>query len=150
MPPPPRKRRTKAEIERAKKKASSARKHHLKTKHRMTQEEYDDLKTFQEGLCYICRRGKGIRRNLAIDHWHDKEGHGLTPHPDKESCVLCWRGLLCALCNDMLAHARDDVMVFARAIDYLQKPPAQRWLGAVREAMEAYGTLEHTENRTLE
>jgi hypothetical protein len=133
-------RRTKAQMETAAKKRVAARRYHLKMKHRMTPEEFQSLKDFQDGLCYICRRARGVTKELAVDHRHP---HELDPcakrHDPKESCVLCWRGLLCSPCNDMLGHARDDVMVFHRAIDYLNHPPATRWLAKIREALEVFG-----------
>jgi hypothetical protein len=36
------------------------------------------------------------------------------------------RGLLCTPCNKMLGHARDNTRMFARAIEYLVNPPAQK------------------------
>lgn len=91
----------------------------------MTPEQYASLKAFQEGLCYICRRASGATRELAVDHNHRIEYHG---HDSKESCLECWRGLLCGPCNRMLAHARDDPLLFCRSAAYLQNPPAQQWL----------------------
>jgi hypothetical protein len=72
--------------------------------------EYDDIYEHQEGRCFICRRATGATRRLAVDHDHE---HGWV------------RGLLCKPCNRMLGHARDDVQFFARAIAYLESPPAQ-------------------------
>jgi hypothetical protein len=94
----------------------------------MTVDQYSGLLAFQDGLCYICRKAKGITRALAIDHDH-AIAKAACIHPENESCINCWRGLLCAKCNDMIAHAGDDVMVFWRAIDYLRLPPARRWHG---------------------
>jgi hypothetical protein len=121
-------RRTKAEMVKARARARSARIQNLRVRHNMTLDQYFDLLAFQDGLCYICRRAKGVTRALAVDH-----DHGIAKvacaHENNESCINCWRGLLCSKCNSMVAHARDDVMVFWRAIDYLQHPPARRWHG---------------------
>jgi Recombination endonuclease VII len=120
----PRKRRTRAEIERAKRKSESARRHHLRTKHGMTLGEYEALKAWQNGVCFICGRATGKTKNLAVDHDHRK----CSSHTPDISCRECWRGLLCGSCNDILGHARDAIAFFHRCIDYLENPPAQRWL----------------------
>jgi Recombination endonuclease VII len=119
----PRPRRTKAELERARRKSEAARRYHLKKTHGMTPEEYASLKAWQNGTCWGCGRATGKTKNLAIDHDHKKCSH----HTHNRSCPECWRGLLCGSCNDVLAHARDSVAFFRRMIDYLQDPPAQRW-----------------------
>lgn len=81
--------------------------------------DYQRLMEIQGGLCPICRRAKGIAKRLSFDHDHK---------------TLELRGLLCSGCNkDFLGHARDDVMMFVRAIEYLLNPPA-RQLGAPRMA----------------
>jgi hypothetical protein len=94
--------------------------------HKMTQNnyglsagEYDELKEFQGGACAICQRATGKTKRLAIDHDH-------TCCPGKTSCGECVRGLLCSLCNSMLAHARDDPTFFRRAFAYLRCPPMKR------------------------
>ena len=127
MTQPKRRRRTKAQMEQARRRREAARKYFLKTRHRMTPEQYDELLAFQGGVCYICRRAKGITRALQVDHDHAL-ARRVCDHEHDESCENCWRGLLCSRCNSMLAHAHDDTQVFARAIEYLQLPPAICWL----------------------
>jgi hypothetical protein len=123
---PKRRRRTPAEMEKARRRREAARKRNLKVRHNMTPEQYDELLGFQNGVCYICRRAKGATRSLAVDHNHAVAREVCT-HEHEQSCIECWRGLLCGRCNDMLAHARDDTKVFARAIEYLLWPPAIAW-----------------------
>lgn len=123
---PPRKRRTKAEIERARKRAESSRRHLLKTRHSMTLEEYDALLRHQGGVCWICQRAKGVGRKLAVDHDH-RVAREQCGHEHDQSCPSCWRGLCCAVCNRMLGHLRDDPEAFERAAAYLRQPPAQDW-----------------------
>lgn len=82
----------------------------------ITGEEYDALYEAQGGLCAICRRARGLTRALAVDHDHERE--------KREGSRASVRGLLCGPCNDMLAHARDLIEVFERAIEYLRNPPA--------------------------
>lgn len=122
--PVKRRRRTRAEIELAERKALAARKHWLKVRHHMTLEQYDEIKAAQGGVCYLCRRANGTRRELAVDHDH-AIAKASCDHPEKESCSKCWRGLLCSLCNKTFAHARDSISFFHRGIEYLEYPPAQ-------------------------
>lgn len=88
-------------------------------------EQYAEIKAEQGGVCFICRRATGASRNLAVDHDHNV-GCG---HDPKQGCPQCVRGLLCSTCNKMLAHARDDLTFFVRAINYLANPPARKVLG---------------------
>jgi hypothetical protein len=123
---PKRRRRTKAEMEKARRRREAARKHHLRSRHNMTPEEYEELLASQNGLCYICRRAKGITRALTVDHDHGI-ARDCCDHHEDWSCPDCWRGLLCSTCNKMLGHARDSAAFFERAIEYLTEPPAQWW-----------------------
>ncbi len=79
--------------------------------------DYGKLYEAQNGVCAICQRANGATRKLSVDHDHKCCSGGV-------SCGYCVRGLLCRPCNDMLGHARDSWEFFARAIRYLQKPPA--------------------------
>lgn len=64
----------------------------LKTRHRMSVEEYNWLATLQNGVCAICFETNIDRRRLAVDH-----DHLCCPH--RRSCKNCTRGLLCDRCN---------------------------------------------------
>lgn len=70
----------------------------------------------------MCRRAKGIRKRLPVDH-----DHACCPGPI--GCRDCVRGLLCTRCNRLLGHLRDDTTAFQRGIDYLTSPPARAVLG---------------------
>lgn len=89
----------------------------------LSPEDYQRLYEAQGRRCAICRRAGGVttrpdrQRRLAVDH-----DHSCCPGPT--SCGRCVRGLLCAPCNSMLAHARDDPELFRRAIRYLREFPA--------------------------
>lgn len=83
----------------------------------LTAEEYTRLYELQGRRCAICRRATGATKRLAVDH-----DHGCCPGPT--SCGKCVRGLVCGPCNDVLAHARDDVAFFHRAAQYLRAWPA--------------------------
>ncbi len=73
--------------------------------------DYGRLLAYQGGRCALCGRAKGTTKRLAREH-------------DHKSKLL--RGLVCTPCNDVLAHARDDVEFFERVIAYLKNPPAQQ------------------------
>lgn len=79
---------------------------------------YDALYEFQGGRCEICQRATGANRRLSVDHDH-KTGEV--------------RGLLCRPCNTMLGHARDNPVMFDRAIYYLRYPPYTEFLAASKE-----------------
>lgn len=81
----------------------------------ITTEEYWAIYKAQGGVCYMCRRAKGLTKPLCVDHDH---------------VTGAVRGLLCNPCNgDVLGHARDEIEFFERAIEYLKDPPAIRVIG---------------------
>jgi hypothetical protein len=82
--------------------------------------EYARLYEVQGGVCYICRRARGVAKKLAVDHDH-------KCCPSTPTCGRCTRGLLCGPCNKLLGHVRDDREVLDRASHYLAMPPAQ-WI----------------------
>lgn len=126
---PPRRRRTQAQLAEARRKARNARRHHLKTVHRMSQEEYDSILAWQGGVCRICKNPPAPGKNLHIDHDHGpaKRGDPKCDHPHEQSCRNCWRGLVHRHCNDLLAIVKDDPVMLLAAVDFLRDPPAQQW-----------------------
>jgi hypothetical protein len=91
----------------------------------LTPQDYRDLYRAQHGACYICRTAKGKNpddpqgrggRRLGVDHNH---ALGATRQ--------AVRGLLCTggdrTCNRIIGWL--DVHQLRRAVDYLEKPPAQ-------------------------
>jgi len=72
---------------------------------------YNRLLAYQGGVCAICKKARGVRKRLGVDHDHKKETNNV-------------RGLLCLNCNQVIARFRDDVELFRSAIAYLQNPPA--------------------------
>ena len=95
------------------KKCRSAAAHAVRVKavYGITGDEYERLLAFQGGVCAICQRPSKVRR-LAVDHDHT---------------TGAVRGLLCRHCNyELLGWAKDDMAVFARAIQYLTHPPARQ------------------------
>jgi Recombination endonuclease VII len=79
----------------------------------ITREDYWDLYRAQGGHCAICLRATGKSKRLTVDHDHKT---GLV------------RGLLCATCNTILGHFRDDPAAGQRIIDYLADPPFSRMM----------------------
>lgn len=98
---------------------------HILATYKMTPEMYWALYEAQGGRCATCQRATGKTRRLSVDHDH-KCCSGRT------SCGLCVRGLLCRPCNTLLGRARDAIEFFARCIEYLTNPPAQRILRRMR------------------
>lgn len=85
----------------------------------ITADEYWAMYRHQGGVCYLCRRARGMgRKRLSVDHCHET---GLV------------RGLCCSHDNrDVLGHARDEIAYFERCIEYLKNPPAVAALGGPR------------------
>ena len=83
----------------------------------LTIEQYEALYVAQGGSCYICQRASGKTKRLAVDHDH------------KTGFV---RGLVDGVCNNILAHLRDDPVAAQRVVDYLLEPPAFGVIGRVK------------------
>jgi len=80
----------------------AVRRHWLKWKYGITEEEYDALLAKQEGRCAVCR---GIpETRMPVDHDHNT---GRV------------RGLLCQNCNRALGLMGDNVEALRRAVAYL-------------------------------
>lgn len=77
-------------------------------KYGITQEDYVQMFTMQDGKCWICQKPPASRR-LAIDHKHGMEGRAGV------------RGLLCGSCNYGLGYFKDNAEQLLRASHYLRK-----------------------------
>ena len=73
----------------------------------LTRQELQALVASQGGWCAICQ----VNPAEHVDHCHDS---GKI------------RGVLCFTCNVALGHLKDDVQLFRRAIDYLERTTWQR------------------------
>lgn len=94
---------------------------YLRKQYGITEKEYNEIKSLQKSVCFICQRPARV---LCVDHRHtlrDREHRGAE-------CRARVRGLLCWLCNRGLAKFRDNPERFMRAAEYLMNPPAQRIL----------------------
>ncbi|MBF6428677.1 endonuclease VII domain-containing protein [Nocardia cyriacigeorgica] len=88
---------------------------HIQETYGLTTAEYWAIYEAQGGRCYICRKGRGLRKKLSVDHDH---ATGRV------------RGLLDTACNrNVLGHFQDDVEALERAIEYLKNPPAFEVIG---------------------
>lgn len=81
---------------------------------------YEALYEAQGGRCAICRWATGKTKRLAVDHDHQ----ATCCPPGPTSCGRCVRGLLCGPCNQTIGRMSPDSL--ARALDYLEDPPAHR------------------------
>lgn len=75
----------------------------LRKMYGITLEEYNRMLTAQNNVCAICKSAPD-KIALAVDHCHST---GKI------------RGLLCANCNKILGHAKDNVVILREAINYL-------------------------------
>jgi Recombination endonuclease VII len=81
------------------------RKVNRKTRHGLTEEQYNDLLAYQDNKCAICLRPPKEKRRMAVDHCHSSDRV---------------RGILCQYCNLALGQMQDDTTRLRRAIDYLE------------------------------
>jgi len=107
-------RRTRSEIEKARKRSDAAHARHIGLTYGITSDEYQRIYQYQGGRCALCRRATGRTRRLAVDHCH---ATGRV------------RGLCCKYCNRLLGFARDSVDFFRRCVAYLESPPAFAVIG---------------------
>jgi hypothetical protein len=77
-------------------------------RHGLTIEQYEQLKSKHEGMCWICKESPVG----TIDHDH-------ACCSGNYSCGKCVRGLLCNNCNWMLGQARESTEILQAGIEYL-------------------------------
>lgn len=75
----------------------------LKTRYGINLESYNNMYESQKGECKICGKHEEV---LRIDHNH------------KTHVV---RDLLCHSCNTLLGHAKEDISILNKAIEYLKE-----------------------------
>lgn len=76
----------------------------------ITVKQYEALEREQDEVCWICEREDCKKENLSVDHDHNT---GKV------------RGLLCRDCNRALGQFKDDINLVKRAVEYLEKGPAE-------------------------
>lgn len=87
----------------------------LKRYYGLTGDQYAEMLAAQKGVCAICEKPEtvvmgGQVKPLSVDHSHETGQN---------------RDLLCASCNHLLGHAREDIGVLKSAIRYLEKHAAK-------------------------
>lgn len=78
---------------------------HLKQFYKMTIAEYDEILSWQSGVCCICGNTNPSGKRLAVDHDH-KTGQ--------------IRNLLCSSCNKGLGLFKDDPTLLENAMLYIK------------------------------
>ena len=93
----------------------------LRTRFKITVEQYRQMLTAQDGLCAVCRKPEdaifekdGTPQRLAVDHDH-------ACCSGSRSCGKCIRALLCSSCNAGLGLFKDDADRLLKAVQYLGK-----------------------------
>jgi len=82
----------------------ASRKHNLKHRYGITEEDYNKMAERQKYCCQICD-SKPIKP-LYVDHCHNTNKI---------------RGLLCHKCNVALGHMNDDPKQLLKAVEYITK-----------------------------
>ena len=91
------------------------RKYSVKSRYKLTEEEYFTLINEHDNRCGICGKHQSeLPKVLSVDHDH-------SCCPGAFSCGDCVRGLLCSGCNLSLGGFNDDINMLQLAIEYLQK-----------------------------
>lgn len=86
----------------------------------LTDNDYDEMLSIQNGVCAGCGMVPKATRRLDIDHEHQPQDKKREPW-ERASHV---RGLLCHLCNRVLGILRDNPDTFKNLAKYLEQPPA--------------------------
>lgn len=81
----------------------------------LTVETYANILAKQAGVCAICEGVNADGRPLAVDHDHS------CIHPPNESCLKCFRGLLCVHCNTTLHKMETMQGWHLKALAYLDR-----------------------------
>jgi Recombination endonuclease VII len=122
-------RRTKEQIEAAKRRSETSWKYRLKREYGLTPDDYWALYEAQGRKCAIARcHATGKTRRLSVEH-------------DHSSGYI--RGLACSTHNSWFGRAGDDPAVFESAASYLRTPPAFAVIGkrAVPSQSAASGNI---------
>ena len=80
----------------------------LKTKYKLTEDQFYAALEKQKGLCALCKSIQfcGKRKKLYVDHCHKTNK---------------FRGLVCFKCNVLLGMANDKIKILKAAIKYLRE-----------------------------
>ena len=100
------------------KKKRIERRHTLKRRYGLSEEQHDSILQKQNGVCAICKRPFLPSRRPVVDHNHDC-------CPGVETCGRCIRGLIHQSCNVALGAFQDNPAICRNAAEYLENPPAR-------------------------
>jgi hypothetical protein len=78
----------------------------IKKKYGITLEEWELLFENQGRVCKICGTSESGKHDWNTDHCHESKKV---------------RGILCNKCNLLLGHAKDDIEILFKAIEYLKE-----------------------------
>ena len=87
----------------------------LKSRHKMTQEQYELRLNSQNGVCAACGLPPILGKKLSVDH-----DHKCCPQKDR-SCGNCVRGLIHSECNWILGVASENPQILRGIADYAEK-----------------------------
>ena len=95
----------------------ASRKHNLKHRYGITEEQYNQMLIEQKYKCKICRQ-KPDKNQTQPDKCQTQPDKPLyVDHCHQTKAI---RGLLCHKCNVALGHMNDDPEQLERAADYLR------------------------------
>jgi hypothetical protein len=95
----------------------ASRKHNLKHRYGITEEQYNQMLIEQKYKCKICRQ-KPDKNQTQPDKCQTQPDKPLYVDHCHQTKVI--RGLLCHKCNVALGHMNDDPEQLERAADYLR------------------------------
>lgn len=104
--------------------------YHLRTRFRITVEDYFAILEAQGGGCAIC--GSKYFGTKKLDRFHVDHDHACCPEAGW-SCGKCVRGLLCHGCNTALGNFNDNAERLGKAIEYLNAGGTQIELSGYAE-----------------
>lgn len=84
----------------------------MKSRYKMSLDEYNAMLEDQNYGCMICGGTNKSGRALAVDHKH-------SCCPGKTTCGKCMRGLLCSSCNRAIGLFKDDSELLRKAATYI-------------------------------
>jgi len=95
---------------------NSQRKYRLYIKYGITEDQWDEIYTLQNGICPICKKNLRFRRDLV----------GKMPAVDHDHRTGVIRGLVCQYpCNYVLGYLHDNSDMFLSCSKYLNSPPTK-------------------------
>ena len=89
----------------------------LRSEYGVSLDEYNEILTEQNGVCWICQKAT---TKMCLDHCH-------------ETGEI--RGILCNKCNIGLGHFQDDIALLERALEYMKKPKRVRSFGHILKGL---------------